>query len=149
MQKLPQVDHSVVSTLVVIDDKFLLVQEGKPGREGLYNLPGGHVEAHETLFEAAIRETKEESGYEIELTGVVGVYQSIYSHINVSGPVFSAKVVGGKPLTSKAHPDVKWVTMEELHAMAKAGQLFTKYPPAAADHYTSRGRLPLDIVTIC
>jgi len=143
-----QVDHAVVAVLVVKDGKYLLIQEGKPGREGLYNIPGGHIEPHETLFEAAVRETKEETGYDIELTGLVGVYQSIYPHINVSGPVFSAKVIGGEAMASAQHPEVLWVTGEEIHELAAQSKLFTKYPPIAVQHYKIRGILPLDTVSV-
>lgn len=141
------IDHAIVDVLVVDGDKYLLVEEGKPGREGLYNLPGGHVEAHETLQQAAIRETREETGFEVELTGVVGIYQGIYPHINVSGPVFSAKVVGGAATSSSEHPSVRWVTKEELLALDKDGKMFTRYPPHAAKHYEQRGPYSLDIVT--
>ena len=141
-----QIDHAIVDVLIVREGKFLLVEEGKPGRKGLFNLPGGHVEAHETLFDAAIREAKEETGYSIELTGVVGIYQAIYPHVNVSGPVFSAKITGGSPAPTPEHPTLKWVTKDELYALAKEGKLFTKYPPFAVTHYTTRGVFPLDIV---
>lgn len=142
----PTVDHAIVDAIIVNDDKFLLIEEGKPSRKGLFNLPGGHVEAHETLFDAAIREAKEETGYDIELTGLVGVYQGIYPHINVAGPVFSAKVIGGEATPSADHPSVIWVTQEELVAMAKDGKLFTNYPPFAVQHYLTRGPFPLDII---
>lgn len=141
-----QMDHAVVDVLIVDGDKFLLVEEGKPGREGLFNLPGGHVEPHETLFAAAIREAKEETGYDIELTGLVGIYQAIYPNLNVSGPVLGAKVVGGKATPTPQHPSLRWVTADELAQLAKANKLFTKYPPFAAEHYVTRGIFPLDSV---
>lgn len=141
-----EIDHAIVAVLVVKDKKFLLVQENRPGREGLYNLPGGHVEAHETLFEAALREVKEEAGYVVDLTGVVGIYQSIFEKLNVSGPVFSAVVTGGKAVSSSEHKESIWVSANELIAMAKDGKLFTKYPPFAVNHFLTRGEYPLDIV---
>src|SRR5688500_5504855 len=113
----PQMDHAIVDVLIVDGDKFLLVQEGKPGRNGRFNLPGGHVEANEELFEAAVREAKEETGYDVKLTGVVWIYQAIYAHINVSGPVFSAKIIGGSASPSAQHPVIKWVTRDELHQL--------------------------------
>lgn len=146
MQQTKQIDHAVVDVLIIDGDKFLLVEESKPGREGLFNLPGGHVEPHETLFAAAMRETKEETGYDVELTGLVGVYQAIYPNLNVSGPVFGAKIVGGEPTPTPQHPSLRWVTQAELAQLAKDGKLFTSYPPFAVGHYTARGLLPLDSV---
>jgi 8-oxo-dGTP pyrophosphatase MutT (NUDIX family) len=145
--KIPGVDHAIVDVLIIDGDKFLIIQEGKAGREGLYNLPGGHVEPNETLFEAATREAREETGYEVELTGLIGVYQSVYSHLNVSGPLFSAKVIGGEATPTAEHPEVRWVTKDELHELARTGKFFTTYPPFAVDHYASRGAFPLDVVT--
>ncbi|HSE29790.1 MAG TPA: NUDIX domain-containing protein [Candidatus Saccharimonadales bacterium] len=141
-----KIDHAIVDILIIKDDKFLLVQESKPGREGLYNIPGGHVDAHETLFEAAVREAKEETGYDVELTGVIGIYQSILPELNVSGPVFTAKIIGGEATSSAEHPDVKWVSADELYRMAKEGELFTKYPPFAVNHYLTRGAFGLEII---
>lgn len=98
------IDHAVVSALLIDNGKFLLVEEGRSGREGLYNLPGGHVEPTETLVAAVVREAKEETGYDIEVDGFMGVYQTLYPHINVSVPIFSAKVVGGSPAFTDEHP---------------------------------------------
>lgn len=141
-------EHAIVDVLIVdkSGQKFLLVEESKPGRGNRYNLPGGHVEVHETLFEAAVREAKEETGYDIELTGLVGIYQGIYKNLNVSGPVFSAKVIGGSATPSVEHAEVRWVTADELYNLAKSEKLWTKYPPFAVNHYLTRGSFPLDIV---
>ena len=140
------IDHAVVATIVEQNGKILLVRETKKGREGMFNVPGGHVESHETLFEAAIRETKEESGYDIELTGLLGVYQTIAETFNISGPVFSAKVVGGEATTSDDHPEVTWVTPDELYEIARQKRMFTTYPPHAVQTMLQGKALPLDSV---
>ena len=64
-----------VSTIVLHNDKFLVVKEGKNNHNQLdtWNFPVGHVEAGEGLIEAAIRESKEESGYDINIDGVLSV----------------------------------------------------------------------------
>ena len=143
-----RVDHAVVDALIVSDDgKILLVQEGKPGREGLYNLPGGRIELHETVFEACVREVKEETGYVVELTGVVGFYQSVYPDLNVGGLVFSARVVGGKATVSAEHPEILWVNRQEFDELALTDKLFAKYAPTAVDHYFKYPSLPLGIVS--
>ncbi|MBS7660502.1 NUDIX hydrolase [Pseudomonas lalucatii] len=65
--------HITVATIVEDRGRFLLVEELKGGRLVL-NQPAGHLEADETLRQAAVRETLEETGWEVELTGVVGIY---------------------------------------------------------------------------
>ena len=63
-----------VATIVVRDGRLLLVEETVHGGLVL-NQPAGHLEPDETLFDAARRETLEESGWEVELTAFVGAYQ--------------------------------------------------------------------------
>ncbi|UTW07904.1 NUDIX hydrolase [Pseudomonas benzenivorans] len=65
--------HITVATVIEDRGRFLLVEERKGGRLVL-NQPAGHLEANETLRQAAVRETREETGWDVELIGVVGVY---------------------------------------------------------------------------
>jgi ADP-ribose pyrophosphatase YjhB (NUDIX family) len=142
-------EFAVVDCLVEKDGKYLLIQESKPGREGLYNLPGGHIDGTETIMEAAIREVEEESGYQVELAGFLGVYQSVYpeKRLNVAGPVFLARVVGGDARISEEHPEVRWVTGDELLELADGGKFWTTYVPRLIHDYLRRGAYPLDAVS--
>ena len=140
-------EFAVTGCLVEIDGKFLFVEESKPGREGLFNMPSGHVENDETLEAATIRETYEESGYEVELIGLLGIYQSIRPTLNVSGPVFVGKITGGKATPSKDHPSVVWLTQQEVEKLDAENKLFTKYPPIAINDYLTRGPVPMDIIS--
>lgn len=63
-----------VATVVVRDGRLLLVEERAHGRLVL-NQPAGHLEPDETLLEAALRETREETGWDVRLTAFVGAYQ--------------------------------------------------------------------------
>ncbi len=67
--------HKTVATVVVKDDKFLMVEELIDGSLVL-NQPAGHLEANESIAQAAVRETLEESAWEVELTAFLGLYQS-------------------------------------------------------------------------
>lgn len=142
-------DFAIVGCLVEHEGKFLLVKESKPGREGLYNVPSGHIDNDETLAQAAVREVLEESGYHIELTGFLGFYQSIYpeNHLNVGGVVFAAKVIGGDATPSEVHPEVSWFSPQELMQLSQDGMVWTQYPPIALEDYLRRGVYPLDTVS--
>src|SRR5688572_2809736 len=63
-----------VATFVVRDGRLLLVEERVNGALVL-NHPAGHLEPDESLVEAALRETREETGWDVALTGFVGAYQ--------------------------------------------------------------------------
>lgn len=63
-----------VACVIHREGRFLLVEEHVRGALVL-NQPAGHVEAGERLVDAAVRETLEETGWEVRLTGLVGVYQ--------------------------------------------------------------------------
>lgn len=63
-----------VATVVVRAGQFLCVEETAQGR-AVINQPAGHLEPDETLQQAAIRETLEETGWDIRLTGFIGAYQ--------------------------------------------------------------------------
>lgn len=54
--------------------RILLVQEGKEHVKGQWNIPSGGYDGDETIQEAAKRETREETGLEVELEGVIGIY---------------------------------------------------------------------------
>lgn len=70
--------HVTVATVVFRAGQLLFVEEEKDGRRVL-NQPAGHLEAGETLLEAAVRETREETGWEVRLTGFIGTYQWVAS----------------------------------------------------------------------
>ncbi len=66
--------------VVVLGAKgVLLVKRAKPPRQGQWSLPGGAQKLGETVFEAARRETLEETGLEIEVLGLIDVVDSIAS----------------------------------------------------------------------
>ena len=60
-----------VATVVVRDGRLLCVEERANGRLVL-NQPAGHLEPDESLVEAALRETREETGWNVRITHVVG-----------------------------------------------------------------------------
>ncbi|MCF6289073.1 MAG: NUDIX hydrolase [Proteobacteria bacterium] len=64
------IPHVTVATIVEKNNKFLMVEEDLHGKK-LLNQPAGHLDKNETLVQAAIRETQEESGWQIEINYLI------------------------------------------------------------------------------
>lgn len=104
------------------DGRFLLVQEFS--NQGFW-LPGGAVDPGEALCSAAIRETKEEAGVDIELTGILKI-----EHSGRHGYVRMRTIFVAQPLDCtqlpKSVPDYEsvgaaWATMEEIATLRLRG----------------------------
>jgi ADP-ribose pyrophosphatase YjhB (NUDIX family) len=63
-----------VATVVIREGRLLVVEEEVGGKRVL-NQPAGHLEPDEAIVDAAVRETLEETGWTVRLTGFVGAYQ--------------------------------------------------------------------------
>ena len=66
--------HVTVAALAQRDDRFLLVRENIRG-DIVFNQPAGHLEAGETLIDAVVRETLEETRYQFTPDGLVSIYR--------------------------------------------------------------------------
>lgn len=64
--------HVTVAAVIESESRFLLVYEmAEDGK--VYNQPAGHLEQNETLLEAVVRETEEETGWVVEPTFLLGI----------------------------------------------------------------------------
>lgn len=68
--------HVTVASVIQHDDRFLLVREQVNGKT-VINQPAGHLDEGESLIDAVIRETLEETRYQFVPTGLTGIYRSI------------------------------------------------------------------------
>lgn len=139
--------HVTVATIIERDDHFLMVYEEAEGHK-VYNQPAGHLDPNETLKEAAIRETLEETGWTVELTGVVGVnlYTAPSNGITYLRTTFIAKTVShdtDRPLDTGIIEAV-WLTYEEL--LARKDQLRSPMTLQIIEEYRAGRRFPLDVV---
>jgi ADP-ribose pyrophosphatase YjhB (NUDIX family) len=66
-----------VGVVVLKDDSVLMIQRGKPPRDGQWSIPGGKQKLGETWRTTAVREVAEETGVEIEVIGLVDVVDAI------------------------------------------------------------------------
>ena len=70
--------NATVAVVIVQDDKFLLVEEiDRVTGARVLNQPAGHLEDNESLIEAAIREVREETRWDVDITGYLGVARFI------------------------------------------------------------------------
>lgn len=107
----------IVTVCIKEKDKFLIIQEGIPKAYGLWNLPGGHLDGNESIIEGAIREAKEETGLDIEITGILSIQRSLVKE-NIVRIIFNAKKICGNIKFDKNEIlDCKWITVEEFKKM--------------------------------
>jgi 8-oxo-dGTP pyrophosphatase MutT (NUDIX family) len=139
-----------VATVVVRDGRVLMVEERVRGEQVL-NQPAGHLEPDESLLEAALRETLEETGWEVTLTAFIGAYQW---KAPADGRHFLRMAFAAEPL--RHHPDraldegivqALWLTPAELSAQSHRHRSPLVW--RAVEDYLSGRRFPLQALTHC
>jgi 8-oxo-dGTP pyrophosphatase MutT (NUDIX family) len=124
----------VAASAVVVDEGGRILLQRRTDN-GLWALPGGGMEMTDSLPGTAVREVKEETGLDVEITGLVGTYTDprhviAYSDGEVRRQfaiVFTARVVGGQLAISDESTELRFVAPEDL--------------PALPIHHTQRLRL--------
>lgn len=139
--------HVTVATVVEDHGRFLFVEEMAENRV-VFNQPAGHLEADESLIQAAHRETLEETGWEIELTGVIGIYlyTAPANGITYQRVCFAARPVRAIP---GRHLDAgiiapHWLTREEIGARTE--QLRSGLVLRCVDDYLRGPVFPLALI---
>ncbi|MBV7504350.1 NUDIX hydrolase [Bacillus sp. sid0103] len=110
---MPTPKHIVSAATIVLNEQgeILLIKGPRRGWE----MPGGQVEEGESLKEAAIRETKEESGIDIEVIKFCGVYQNVSE--SICNTLFLGSPIGGELTTSSESLEVGFFPIEEALEM--------------------------------
>jgi 8-oxo-dGTP pyrophosphatase MutT (NUDIX family) len=142
--------HVTVAAIVERDGRFLVVEEHTD--DGLrINQPAGHLEAGETLFEAVVRETLEETAHPFTPEALVGVYMTHFSKADSYGTTyvrFTFCGTSGAVLADRAlDPDIVrtlWLTADELRAASERHR--TPLVMQCVDDYLAGRRFPLDFV---
>jgi len=111
-----------VSAAIIRLDKVLLVRRSRKPALHLYTLPGGAVEAGETLCDAVVREAREETALTIEPVALAGHREVIAR--DPQGRVkrhfvilsFAARWIAGEPVLSEELDDARWVDFFDVGA---------------------------------
>ena len=113
-----------VSAVIIRGDEFLLVRRARPPMQGLFTLPGGGVEAGETLFEAVQREVREETGLSIEPVTLAGTREAISRddsnrvarHFVILA--FAARWTGGEARLNEELSEARWIAPAGLAGLS-------------------------------
>lgn len=149
----PQLDASVIigcCNLVSENGRYLFVRESKASARSRFNLPAGKPEPGETLIEAAIREAREETGLEVAIDHLIGLYHCPRTSegFGVVNFVFSSRRIKGDVRTSSEHPEVRYFSRAEVDGLAAERLIRGAHITRAIDDHESGKRLPLSIVQV-
>ena len=119
----PQRPFLAVSAAIVRDGKVLAVRRARNPALHLYTLPGGAVEAGETLMQAVSREVREETSLKIEPVALAGHREVIAR--DAQGRVerhfvilsFAARWRSGEPVLNEELDDARWLDPAELSGL--------------------------------
>jgi 8-oxo-dGTP diphosphatase len=116
-----------LSAKVVIRDKegrCLLLKRSmsSKGNPGKWDLPGGKVDAGESLEEGLLREVREEGGLTISLRRVLGAAESESPTKRVAYLIFEGRLVSGEVRLSDEHDDFIWIDRKDLGSVDIAEQ---------------------------
>ena len=143
---MPDTIHLTVATVVERNGNFLMVRETQDGVQ-VINQPAGHVEPGEDVLAAALRETFEETGWEVKITGFLGFSnaKSVTSGIPYYRLVFVAE-----PLQFQEDAEIdsdidsaEWMTLEQIKDPINKPRSEMVYQ--AVDDFMSGHIFPLEI----
>lgn len=99
-------------------DEILMVKEAKGENKGLLNIPAWRLNSSESIFEWAIREAKEETGYDVKLDSVLCI--QYLENKKILKIVFNATIISWAiGFDENEIMDVKWISIEELEKMTE------------------------------
>lgn len=139
--------HVTVATLIQRENKFLLVEENINNKNVL-NQPAGHVEANETLIEAAVRETLEETGWTVQPTHLLGLYTytTRCKTMTFYRTTFIAKALSFDPEYTLDSDILRthWMTLDEIKA--RQGILRSAIVLKCTEDFYAGQRFPLSAI---
>jgi ADP-ribose pyrophosphatase YjhB (NUDIX family) len=121
----PAANSVVPSTTAVVTDQHDRIVLIKRRDNDLWALPGGGMELGESIVDAAVREVKEETGLDIEVAGLIGVYTNprhvmAYTDGEVRQQFslcFTTRLIGGDLLVDSESTDIAWTAAQDIPAL--------------------------------
>lgn len=108
-----------VGVVCLRGDEVLLIRRGTPPRRGEWSLPGGRIEPGERAVDAALRELREETGVEAEITGLIDVVDGLFPEAGRHYVLidYAARWVSGEPVAGDDAAEARFVTLDEAEAL--------------------------------
>jgi 8-oxo-dGTP diphosphatase len=115
-----------VGAVALHDDALLLVRRGSGPAAGEWSVPGGRVELGETLHEAVVRETAEETGLEVVVDRFLGWVERMGDEYHFVILDFAVTVLdpGAAPVAGDDAAEAAWVPLHELSEIRLVNGLF-------------------------
>jgi ADP-ribose pyrophosphatase YjhB (NUDIX family) len=141
--------HVTVATVIQQNEKYLLVEErDKTSGELVFNQPAGHLEEGETITQAALRETLEETGWRVELLGILGIalYTAPANGITYYRTTFLGKALEQLP-DAQLDPDISavhWLDYEEI--LSRSARMRSAMVISDIERHRSGVVFPLDMI---
>ena len=139
----------VTQIYVKKDNKILMVQENKIGKKGKWNMPAGKLEENETLIDAAIREAKEETNLDVQISGLIAIQESITEMGQLIIFYFKGEYIAGEvSFNQEEISDVKWMTEEEIkdidRTIIRGGETIDSILELANENLISLDRIKIE-----
>jgi 8-oxo-dGTP pyrophosphatase MutT (NUDIX family) len=140
--------NTTVAAIVEQDGKFLLVEEETASGMRL-NQPAGHLEDGETLLQAVVRETCEETAYNFTPESLLGVYHWRHSRKDLTYLRFAfiGKVSGHNPAQKLDDGIIRAIWMSPDEIRANTGIHRSPQVLACIEHYLAGQHFPLSVIS--
>lgn len=105
-----------VGVVCLRGDEVLLIRRGRPPMRGEWSLPGGRIEPGERAVEAALRELREETGVEAQITGLLDVVDGIFAEAGRHYVLidYAARWLAGEPVAGDDALEARFARPEEV-----------------------------------
>ena len=140
--------HVTVAVVIERDGRFLMVEEEQDG-ETVINQPAGHLDPNESLIEAAIRETLEETKWLVQPTALIDIslYTSPSNNVTYHRTTFAANAIEEQSQRELDKDIIRavWLSLNEL----KSGQYQLRSPMVTfvIERYLQNTHYPLDLLS--
>jgi A/G-specific adenine glycosylase len=108
--------YTVTAAIIYKHDQVLITQRPEPGLlGGMWEFPGGKLQAGETLETCLKREIREELGIDVAVRNLFGIYHHAYTHFKVSLNAFCCEMIDSNQPRPIQVQDFRWVTIPDMN----------------------------------